>query len=435
MIVLQKTKKTFPETYPQAILSKYTLSVPCNNGWIFYNTRSGSVIWSNKQSLNSEDVVLRRNGFVIPENYDETQFARDEFIFAASHSDTLELTLQTTLDCTCRCVYCYQGGDKPANCFMGENELNFLKSWIVSKLKDYKKLHINWFGGEPLLNYSAILNFSAQMIRICAKSGCDYYSGVVTNGILLTPQLIQQLIKDAWVRSFTITLDGPHEIHDQRRIKKNGGGTFDDICRSIDNLLLSPDAHIMLRIQIDRENLKYMPELFSFIQQKKWFLSPNIKLTFVRTKSRTSACTFSDESVLDQCSWGNVDEILFDLCRKYSIPRQNALPKSPSGGCQNKHFYVFNPKGDIFPCHALASGTPMTKEEEDLWKSWLPWENNPDCAECVLFPLCQGGCPFNTLHESDALVAELPCPDWRFSLEQHLCRWGKNKLEKGEFFT
>ena len=74
----------------------------------------------------------------------------------------------------------------------------------------------------------------------------------------------------------------------------------------------------------------------------------------------------------------------------------------------------------------------MTVGQRTEWNAWLPWKNHPECAECPLFPICQGGCPFNTLNASEIPVPELPCPDWRFSLQRRLRLWAQSKLkEKG----
>ena len=428
MILLRPAKSVFPVQYSRARLSRYTMSASCCGGRAFFNTRSGAVCWS-RSHLDLNDPIVRGSGLAVPFDHDEITGVRSEYLFAVSHSETLDLTVQTTLDCSCRCSYCYQGNDKPANCFAGAREQAFLLEWITPKLDSYKRLFINWFGGEPLLNSSMILKLSPELIRNCAKHACDYSSGIVTNGILLSKDLIRKLISDAWVCSFSLTLDGPGEIHNRRRIRKNGNGTFDEICNAIDNLLEFPDAHITLRIQVDRENLNFMSELMSFLQQKRWFSSPNIKIVFVRTKKRTANCNFPRESVISQELWGSVEEQLFRLCREYQIPLKPNLPSLPPGGCQNRHFYAFNPRGDIFPCHALLSAEPMPAEQLARWRAWLPWKNHSECAECSLFPICQGGCPFNTLNASQVPVTELPCPDWRFSLEWKLCLWTESKLK------
>jgi len=55
-----------------------------------------------------------------------------------------------------------------------------------------------------------------------------------------------------------VTLDGPPEIHDRRRVLHNGLGTFARVAAGID-ALLAAQIPVNLRVVVDRENLPTLP--------------------------------------------------------------------------------------------------------------------------------------------------------------------------------
>jgi len=65
-----------------------------------------------------------------------------------------------------------------------------------------------------------------------------------------------------------VTLDGPPEVHDRRRPLANGRGTFNQI---LENLIvlggLAPQVHVALRVNFDKTNFMYVPQLLDILPQ------------------------------------------------------------------------------------------------------------------------------------------------------------------------
>jgi len=57
----------------------------------------------------------------------------------------------------------------------------------------------------------------------------------------------------------------------------------------------------------------------------------------------------------------------------------------------------------------LPDETPRWYEE---WSEWKP-SQSPACSQCVLRPLCNGGCPHNALFRDKKHGSNLQCPDWK----------------------
>src|SRR4029079_5487430 len=98
-----------------------------------------------------------------------------------------------------------------------------------------RKLNIIYFGGEPLLNLQAIRKIGQEIFPFCRQRDVEFSSGMATNGILLTPELVDELKKFGfqWIK---ITFDGDQCEHDRRRIYKGGKGTFDEIFRKLESV-------------------------------------------------------------------------------------------------------------------------------------------------------------------------------------------------------
>jgi uncharacterized protein len=71
-----------------------------------------------------------------------------------------------------------------------------------------------------------------MMDKIFKERNIKYRTQIVSNGYNLTPEKADLLSKYNWQR-FQVTVDGPPESHNKRRVLRNGGETFD---RIIDNI-------------------------------------------------------------------------------------------------------------------------------------------------------------------------------------------------------
>ena len=90
-----------------------------------------------------------------------------------------------------------------------------------------------------------------------------------TNGVCLRYFVDLFKNKKYVPRDIQVTIDGPKEIHDKRRIAKGGKGSFDDIVESID-VTVEAGIHISLRLNIDDMNVNYINQIADFIISKKW---------------------------------------------------------------------------------------------------------------------------------------------------------------------
>lgn len=156
--------------------------------------------------------------------------------------------------------------------------LERIKHTLISK--NYNKLNIAWYGAEPLLALSLIESFYSDIFNFCIENQIEYNSDIITNGLLLKYEYFEKLMNSK-VSSIQVTIDGPKETHDKRRITKRGKGTFDVIISNLKTIVHSDlfkkyKPSIVLRINIDSTNYEEIPKLIELFKSERIFEKINI---------------------------------------------------------------------------------------------------------------------------------------------------------------
>jgi uncharacterized protein len=169
----------------------------------------------------------------------------------------LHLIVMPTEACNFRCVYCYESF-----------ALGRMEPWVVAGLKrlltrrapGLRSLTLSWFGGEPLLAPDLIEDVMVHARALEASHArLAVRSDVTTNGFRLTTSIADRLLA-VGVRDYQISLDGPREEHDQKRVRIGGRPTFDRIWENLLALRSRKDPfHVMIRLHVDRDNADSVP--------------------------------------------------------------------------------------------------------------------------------------------------------------------------------
>ncbi len=151
-------------------------------------------------------------------------------------SNAKTLIIELTEACNIRCTYCiFDETDKSER---NHSDESISSEVALSSVDDFFKrtngeeAYIVFYGGEPLLNFDLIRSIVAHANSI--SSGKIKFS-FTTNGVSLSRDKFQFLIDNDF--KITVSVDGPKEIHDKRRVSKNGKGTFSIIEKNLTDLL------------------------------------------------------------------------------------------------------------------------------------------------------------------------------------------------------
>lgn len=130
--------------------------------------------------------------------------------------------------CNLACTYCYcHFGRRGPAAHMSEETAES----VVLAARDLGIGRLVFFGGEPLLNFSAVRGITAR----AASLGLKLEYGMTTNATLVTEDIAQDLRR--WGVRVSVSIDGPPEVHNLTRVYPGGAGSYDDVLRGIEILM------------------------------------------------------------------------------------------------------------------------------------------------------------------------------------------------------
>ena len=232
---------------------------------------------------------LVEQGFLVTHRDAERDDLRQFFREVRDNTDTLKVTVLTTLQCNFACDYCIQGDHGEYNKHAAKMSLEMsarVVAWVESRLDEVgpRRLVLTFFGGEPLLNMPVLYDMAERLHAACASRGVELLINIITNGLLLSREMVERL-NPLGLNGIKITLDGDRDAHNRARPLRGGQGTFD---RIIANTRAVADlTRIAVGGNFDVDTVDSYPALLDFLAAQDF--APRLsKVTFkpvIREKS------------------------------------------------------------------------------------------------------------------------------------------------------
>ena len=152
------------------------------------------------------------------------------------------LCLHIAHTCNLNCSYCFasQGkyhGDRALMSFeVGKQALDFL----IAHSGTRKNLEVDFFGGEPLMNFDVVKQLVAYARSIEKEAGKNFRFTLTTNGVLIDQDVIDFCNKE--MSNVVLSLDGRKEVHDRFRVDYAGHGSYDKIVPKFQELVRQRDG-------------------------------------------------------------------------------------------------------------------------------------------------------------------------------------------------
>jgi uncharacterized protein len=429
--------------------SRYTITTPLLDGRVLaYNSSSGALaIWDTDDRVTYERIVagddpdadaqrtqlLAYGGFIVDEGTDELALIERQYNAHRYDMQTLILTVAPTLACNFGCDYCFQGQDKP-NEGMRVDVQDALLGMIARVTPAIRRVHVAWYGGEPLIRRDLIESLSDRAIAHCREHGLIYDAMIVTNGYFLDAAVARMLVS-RHVRAAQVTLDGLPNHHDARRHLHSKKGTF---ARIIDNLkevvAAVPELAISVRVNIDERNRDDIEGLIDLLAEQGLGGRPNFKMYFAPVEAMTEGCHGVTDVTMSKTRYALLEAELYRHGYEAGL---TALPYPPRfhGVCAavRPRGFVIVPSGDIHKCWdtvadpSRAIGTLFDLDalaHSELSQAWLRWTPfaNATCRNCKILPNCAGACAYKFVHSGSQRgeAAVLPCPSWKYNIRERL---------------
>lgn len=334
------------------------------------------------------------SGLCVAAGTDERENYRRWRLESRKHREHLSINVTTTLKCNARCPYCYEHGVKHVD--FDEMKIDALINFIRQHKKD-SPVKLNWFGGEPFLNPKIIDTVTNRL----GELGFEFECFAITNGSLITRQMIKRKFPKWHLRGVQITLDGTAEQYERRKAYVDGQRkVFKKIINRI-RWLNEAGIHVDIRLNIDRNNMKDILDLVYLLQARfdgsKHVVYYPAFVTGVKDKL-TDAEKISFVKELFE-ALANPDKMNINR-RLYSFPR--TLP------CMRNDPQAFSVDvyGRVYNCEHLVGrkekslGT-LKRLSKKINESRLEEPLREECETCVFLPKCMSGCSSN-LRTGDA---------------------------------
>ncbi len=408
-----------------------------DDSYLAYNSRSNSLAIIEKENFRKySDFVLtgkeiddsnlveklKEGYFLIDDDVDELKILRFQMYKDRMSEHTLSLTIAPTSDCNFRCVYCYEKKSIRKKSMTLEVE-DAIIDLIKSVKTTISSMNVAWYGGEPLLRFDVIERLSKRIIQICKENNIQYFSSIVTNGYLLTPEIAKKLA-EYQIKNIQVTLDGPKETHDKRRILANGEGSFEKI---INNIAMCKEflPKINLRINVDKSNFDKVQELYEYFKERNIL---DIVVPYLGQVKSSNDC-YQENKCLSNNTFSKLlyqfqsftNRTMFAF---YPIRRTNLC------GADSLYSFVIDSDGMLYKCwddigiecksvgNLLEGKTMNMKNVDYITKDPTLLSK---CKECKFLPICMGGCPFH-FGESEN------CTYFKYHLELYLKKVAQERL-------
>lgn len=319
------------------------------------------------------------------------------------------LCLHVAHDCNIRCKYCFasQGDFNMVRGLMplevGKAALDFL----IAHSGNRRNLEVDFFGGEPLMNFEVVKELVHYGRRIEKEHGKNFRFTITTNGMLLDDDKIDFI--NEHMSNAVLSIDGRREVNDFMRPTVSGGGTYDVIVDKFRRLVEKRGAKsYYVRGTYTAHNTDFSKDVKHLADLG--FRSTSVE-PVVAKETDAYALKAEDlpkllheyELLAEEMIQGHEKGKPFDFFHfSVDLSQGPCVVKRLSGCGAGSEYIAVTPEGDIYPCHQFVGDTDfklgnVMSGEFEMRESFRDAHilNKQKCRHCWAKFYCSGGCHAN----------------------------------------
>ena len=337
------------------------------------------------------------------------------------------LCLHIAHDCNLACRYCfaeegeYHGRRVLMSYEVGKKALDFLIEHSGSR----RNLEVDFFGGEPLLNWQVVKDLVAYGRRQEKIHNKNFRFTLTTNGVLLNDE-VQEFVNRE-MANVVLSIDGRKEVHDHMRPFRNGKGSYDLVLPRFRKLADSRNQEkYYVRGTFTRYNRDFSRDVLHLADLG--FRQISVE-PVVGTEEEEYALRPEDLPEI----FAEYDRLAAEMVRRYGTDEDftffhfmldltggPCVAKRLSGCGSGTEYLAVTPWGDLYPCHQFVGEEKyrMGNVDEGIIRTDLREEfrncnvySKEKCRNCFARFYCSGGCAANAykFHGSINEAYEISC--------------------------
>ncbi|MDO5112061.1 MAG: thioether cross-link-forming SCIFF peptide maturase [Clostridia bacterium] len=360
--------------------------------------------------------------------------------FKAKTSVLKALCLHVAHSCNLACSYCFAGQGE----YSGENALmsydvgKRAMDFLVENSGARTHLEVDFFGGEPLLNWDVVKRLVAYGRELEKTTDKHFRFTLTTNGVLLDDEVTDFCNKEMY--NVVLSLDGRKEVHDRYRVDRAGKGSYDRIVPAFQSFIQARgDREYYVRGTFSRFNTDFLRDILHMTDLgfDKLSMEP------VVSKPDEPWALQEDDLPVVYKQYEELATLMLEREKEgrpftfyhYMIDLKNGpcIYKRISGCGSGTEYLAVTPQGELYPCHQFV-GDPrflMGSIYEGVTNTALQEEfqgcsvyAREGCKDCWAKLYCAGGCAANAYHTTGSLtgIYEYGCKLFRKRIECAIMR-------------
>ncbi|MBR3747498.1 MAG: thioether cross-link-forming SCIFF peptide maturase, partial [Selenomonadaceae bacterium] len=282
--------------------------------------------------------------------------------------------------------------------------------FIIKNSGVRKYCEIDFFGGEPLINFRTVKAVTEYVRQRERDTGKIFKLTLTTNGMLLDEKI------SAWLNenniSLVLSLDGRKEIHDAMRPDISGRGSYSRVLKNFQRVVNERGGeNYYLRGTYTNRNLDFATDVENICDAGFDIVSvePVVLKDSPLALTEKNLPTIRDE-------YDRLTEIYLERQRDgrgfnffhFNVDLSNGpcVAKRLAGCGAGHEYFAVAENGDLYPCHQFVGraryklGNIFDGVEENS-RHWLKYFreshvlNKPKCRDCWAKFFCSGGCHAN----------------------------------------
>jgi len=314
--------------------------------------------------------------------------------------------------CNMRCGYCfagkgeYGGGESLMPLETGIRAIDFL----VENSGERRNLDIDFFGGEPLLNWDVvkeIVNYSRRIEQECGK---NFRFTLTTNGLLIDDDVIDFTSKEMY--NVVLSLDGKPGVNDFMRKIPGHTGSYDIVVPKIKKLVDARGGKgYYIRGTFTAHNIDFVSDVLHIAD-----------LGFSELSMEPVVASSDMPYALSEADLPKLFEQYELLAMEMLKREEQGCPFSfyhytlelTGGPCLHKRiagcgvgteYLAVTPTGELYPCHQFVGDQAFLIgdvwsgiKNKNLQNSFISRDiyTIPECVDCWARMYCSGGCAANS---------------------------------------